>query len=221
MAAVVHVDPSASFTNCGLPGVEHVPYGIHMCHFYRDRADLVAALVPFFVAGLRSNERCIWITAEPLRAADARLELQRAGLDVEVVIRGGALAIEDYAGWYTAAEGLKSSEAARLWLDEERRALADGFSGLRITGNASFVTPETWPDFMDYEEAVHRAFQGRRIVSLCSYDIRRCGAVKLLDVVRRHSCALDRPDEGWQIVTAYGKLDAESTIPGFPAVRPH
>jgi len=204
MAAILSATPTSIFTNCGLPGVAQIPYGSHMCHFYRDRSDLVAALVPFFVAGLNNNECCIWITAEPLNAADARLELQKAGVDVDAAIRSGALTIRDYSEWYTAAEGLKSNQVAKLWLAEEDSALEQGYSGLRITGNASFLTPETWPDFMDYEEVVHRAFQGRRIVSLCSYDARRCGAADTLQVARRHSCALNQPDEGWQVVTVTG-----------------
>jgi hypothetical protein len=171
-----------------------------MCHFYEDRADLVAALVPFFAAGLRANERCIWITAEPLSAADARAELQKAA-DADAAIRSGALTIRDFSTWYVEAEGLKSAQVADLWLAEEARALAQGYDGLRITGNASFLTPETWPDFMDYEEVVHRAFQGRRIVSLCTYDSRRCAPSQIDEVMQRHSCALERPDEGWQIVT--------------------
>ena len=190
-----------TFTQCGLPGLAQIPYGSHMCHFYREREDLVAALVPFFVAGLNSNERCIWITAEPLNGADARLELQKAGVNVDAAIRSGALTIRDYSEWYTKAEGLTSREVAALWLAEENSALEQGYSGLRITGNASFVTPETWPDFMDYEAIVHRAFQGRRIVSLCSYHAKRCAPSDVLEVVRRHSCALSQPDEGWQVTT--------------------
>jgi MEDS: MEthanogen/methylotroph, DcmR Sensory domain len=178
-----------------------LPYGIHMCHFYEDRDDLVGALVPYFDAGLRNNERCIWITAKPLEAAEAKLELENAGVDVDAAIRSGALTILDFSEWYVKAEGLKSAEVAALWLAEERRALEQGYSGLRITGNASFLTPETWPDFMDYEEVVHRAFQGRRIISLCSYHARRCTPAERIEVVRRHSCALDRPDDGWQVVT--------------------
>jgi len=193
--------PDASFTKSGLPGLERIPYGIHMCHFYREREDLVAALVPFFIAGLSNRERCIWITAEPLVAAHARRELEGAGLNVEAAIRSGSLTIMDYSEFYLQAAGMKSSQVAEMWLAEEERALAKGYDGLRITGNASFVSPETWPDFMDYEEVVHRAFQGTRIVSLCSYDLRRCGVNDILDVVRRHSCALERPDEAWQIVT--------------------
>jgi hypothetical protein len=36
---------------------------------------------------------------------------------------------------------------------------------------------------------------------LCTYSSRDCGAAEMLDVVHRHNCALDRPDEGWQILT--------------------
>jgi hypothetical protein len=190
-----------SLTQCGLPGVAQIPFGIHMCHFYRERQELVEALVPFFTAGLHSNERCIWVCAAPLDAAGAKRELQASGVDVEAAIRRGALTVLDYAEFYLKARGMNSAEVAALWLAEEARALEDGYSGLRITGNASFLEPETWPDFMDYEEVVHRAFNGRRIVSLCTYDMRRCAPGKVSDVMRRHSCALERPDEGWQIVS--------------------
>lgn len=198
-----HAATQANLTRCGLPGVGPIPYGIHMCHFYRQRQDLVDALVPFFLAGLHNNERCIWITAGPLYVAEARLELQKAGVDVDAAIRSGALTIQDYSEFYPKAPGPKSRQVAELWLAQEARALEQGYSGIRITGNASFLAPETWPDFMDYEEVVQQAFRDRRIVSLCSYDARRVGAAEVADVVRRHSCALDRPDQGWQIVNDY------------------
>ena len=63
-------------TDCGLPGITRIPYGVHMCSFYRTREELAATLVPYFVAGLRANERCIWITAEPLLAHDALTALR-------------------------------------------------------------------------------------------------------------------------------------------------
>ena len=191
-----------SLTQCGLPGVAQIPFGIHMCHFYKERQELVEVLVPFFIAGLNSNERCIWVCAEPLNAADAKLELKAAAVDAETAIQRGALTVLDYSEFYLKARGMSSAEVAALWLAEEERALEDGYSGLRITGNASFLSPETWPDFMDYEEVVHRAFDGRRIVSLCTYDVRRCAPANLVEVMRRHSCALEHPDEGWQIVSA-------------------
>ena len=199
----MQVEAHPSLTQCGLPGVARIPFGIHMCHFYRERQDLVDALVPYFLAGLHNHERCIWITAEPLDVAEAKLELQKAGFDVGAAIRSGALTIQDYSEFYLQARAMKSRQVAELWLAQEAHALEQGYSGIRITGNASFLAPETWPDFMDYEEVVQQAFQGRRVVSLCSYDARRVAAAEVADVVRRHSCALDRPDQGWQIVNDY------------------
>jgi hypothetical protein len=36
---------------------------------------------------------------------------------------------------------LKGLDVIQFWLEEEERALAEGYNGLRITGNTSFLTP--------------------------------------------------------------------------------
>jgi len=189
-------------TDCGLPGIRDIPYGVHMCHFYDGREELAAVLVPYFAAGLRNNERCIWITADPLDEAQARLELQKAGFDPQAEERKGSLTIQSHAQWYAGAEGLKGNEIVGLWLAEEGRALADGFNGLRITGNVSFVSADAWPVFMEYEATLDSSLHGHRIVTLCSYPLSRSRATDVFDVVHRHHCTLDHPDHGWQILTA-------------------
>ena len=198
---------ASHMTSSGLPGINGIPYGTHMCHFYESAANLAAALVPYFAAGFRHNERCIWIAAEPLGAVLAKIAAQNGGLEVEAAIRKGSLSILDHAEWYAGEGALKGDEIVQVWLDEERRALAAGYNGLRITGNITFVTPETWDVFMDHEHAITAALHDRRIVSLCSYRLGQCGAAELLDVSRRHHCTLERPDdnEGWQILTSAAK----------------
>jgi two-component system, sensor histidine kinase PdtaS len=188
-------------TDCGLPGIAQIPFGVHICNFYRTREELAAALVPFFLAGLRAKERCIWITAEPLLAVDAIAALEEAGLDARAEIERGSLVVRDFSDWYAEAGTLLGAQVVDLWLGEEARALADGYRGLRITGNVTFLQPEEWPLFMEYEELVNRAFHGRRIVTLCTYWLEQCGSAETLEVLRRHNGALDRPDEGWQILT--------------------
>ena len=37
-------------TDCGVPGTKSIPYGAHMCHFYKDRDELVEGLVGYFGA---------------------------------------------------------------------------------------------------------------------------------------------------------------------------
>src|SRR2546429_7915979 len=65
-------------TRCGLPGIEWVPFGMHACHFYSSTDQLVAALVPYAVAGLRGNERCLWGNAPLLPARQAGPALRAA-----------------------------------------------------------------------------------------------------------------------------------------------
>ena len=190
-------------TDSGLPGMGSIHYGLHMCHFYRGREDLVAALVPFFTAGLRNNERCLWITAEPLSSAGAKLALRDAYIDVDEAMRKGALVVRDFAEWYVEAGELQGNRIAELWLAEEQRALAEGYSGLRITGNTSFLTHDTWRAFMDYEKEINKAFQGRRIVTLCSYPHDRCGSLQVAQVLRHHNCSVTRPNGDWQMVTTF------------------
>lgn len=192
-----------ALTACGLPGIDTLPYGTHMCHLYRDRNALAAALVPFFAAGLRANERCIWVTSEPLHAPEAAAELRRAGIDVGSKARRGALEMVEFSEW-TLRDGtaLGPEEVCATWVAEERRALHAGFAGLRVSGNVSFLTPDTWDAFMDYEHAADLAFRDRRIVALCTYPMQTCGAVGAMDVVQRHNCALDRAGERWQVLGA-------------------
>ena len=192
------MNPRAHTTECGLPGVTTIPYGIHMCHFYETRAELAAALVPYFVAGLKKQERCIWVTAAPLDAAAAATELRKAGLNVGALTRSGALVISDAASFF--ANVRMGSEVVELWMDEERRALAAGYAGLRVTGNTNFVPAAAWSKFMDYEELMNQACPERRIVALCSYLRERCGATEIAETVQRHSCTLERPDQGWRII---------------------
>lgn len=190
----------SGLTTCGLPGIAQIAYGAHMCHFYQGRDDLAAALVPYFCAGLRSHQRCIWIAAQPLEAARARLELEKAGIDAGAELRKGSLVLRDYSDWYAEAGRLRGTQVVDLWLAAEEQALADGYEGLRITGNVTFLNARSWPGFMEYEALVDKAFQGRRIVTLCTYQRGACGASEVMDVVHRHGCTLERPDGGWQIV---------------------
>jgi hypothetical protein len=173
-------------TDCGLPGIRTIPFGVHMCNFYRTGEELCATLVPYFRAGLRRGERCIWITAEPLVAADAMRELRRTRFDADAAVAQGAL---------------KGSDVVALWLAEEQRAVAEGYSGLRITGNVTFLRDaRDWQLFMEYEALLDEALPNSRIVTLCTYRLGDCGPSEMLDVMHRHNCALDRPDDGWQML---------------------
>ena len=188
------------FTRSGLPGIDRVPVGMHACHFYADRGELVAALVPYCIAGLRGNERCLLVTAPPLPASEAIQELRAAWVGIDDAIQMGALRVLDFDQWYASSGGLKGLEVVQLWLEEEERALAEGYSGLRIAGNTSFLAPKDWATFMEYEEAVSARLSSRRIVALCSYALAECDDVRMNEVIHTHHCGLERAKANWRVV---------------------
>lgn len=178
----------AHLTDCGLPGISKIPYGLHACHFYPDRAQLVEALVSYFLAGLYNKEKCLWITAPPLPAAEAREAIRSAWPGVEKALTQGALHILDFPDWYGETQ-VQPARVLAAWLREEQRALAEGYRGLRITGNTSSMN----------ERRVQVGLPGRRIVALCSYQLASCSGAQASEVMRLHDCSFHRPDAAWAV----------------------
>jgi hypothetical protein len=185
-------------TSCGLPGIDQVPFGMHACHFFSDRDQLAAVLVPYVIAGLRGNERCLWVTAPPLPAREAIRALRAAWDGADDAVQAGALRFLDFEHRYASAAGLKGHDVVELWLEEEKRALAEGYNGLRIAGNTSFLKPGDWSTFLQHEEAVTGRFHGRRIVALCCYARAECNHQQMSEVMHAHHCTFDGPDHDGQ-----------------------
>jgi hypothetical protein len=62
--------------------------GMHACDFYSSTDQLVAALVAYAVAGLRGNERCLWVTAPLLPAREEALRAACDDVDDAIHVQG-------------------------------------------------------------------------------------------------------------------------------------
>ena len=182
-AAVAH--SAVDVVPTGLP-FGTVRWGAHLCHFFQTATDLEEVTVPFFLAGLRNREQCVWVVQSPLTVEQARQALARAAGEIEPWIRDGQLAIVE-------------PTAAIDWVERERLAIADGFAGLRIAGEVA-VQSADWRELAMHENRFHHALHGRRITALCSYHLDRCGPQEIIDVLRNHKSALLRRDRMWEPV---------------------
>ncbi len=184
----------------GIAPIGRVDWGTHFCHFYKTAEDLAETLVPFFKVGLEANESCIWVTAPPLEKEQARTALNAHVSDLDRRIARGQLVIHGHDEWYRRHGDAAPKEVAQLWVEATETALRRGYRGLRLTGNTAFLEADTWDGFIDYETYLRDAFDGRRLLALCSYDARRCDADAVLDVVHAHDFALARRRGNWEVV---------------------
>ncbi|HEX2135294.1 MAG TPA: MEDS domain-containing protein [Microvirga sp.] len=187
-------------TPSGIAAVGELAWGTHFCQFYESRTDLAEALVPFFKAGLESNEKCLWVTSEPFGREDARASLREAVPDLEHRERRGQIEIVDFQNWYLRNGALSPDETVEQWLGRAQAAVSEGYGGLRLTGNTFWLECEAFDEFADYEAKVNAGFSSQPIIALCSYCLGRCKPTDVIEVVRNHQFAISRRRGSWEVI---------------------
>jgi len=188
-----------------------VPWGTHICAFYRTKQDLADLLAPYFKTGLENNEFCLWVTSEPLSSADAEEALRESVPDLDDYLRRGQIEILDYREWYTRSGRFDAGAVLQGWAEKEDRAVARGFEGLRLTGNMSWLEKDDWADFTAYEEKVADVIGNRRIKGVCAYSLECCHAPEFVEVISNHAVALVKRQGEWESIRnlGRGRIEAE------------
>ena len=70
----------------GLPCLGETPWGSHLCHLYNNADEILEVMVPYFSAGLKNNELCIWICSEPIEVSEARRALSDCVADFDAFL---------------------------------------------------------------------------------------------------------------------------------------
>lgn len=188
--------------NSGIKILGRVPWGTHFCQFYRTQKDLLDILVPYFKAGLESNEFCMWICSEPLDVAEAEKGLRKAVPGLTRLIRAGRIEILPHSEWYIRKGEFDSGLVLKAWLSKLKAALARGFDGIRLSGNTFWLERRDWKSFADYEEEINDVISRHSMMALCTYSLDRCGARDIVDVVDSHQLALIRKGRKWMVVAS-------------------
>ncbi|MGA9141147.1 MAG: MEDS domain-containing protein, partial [Methanocella sp.] len=139
----------------GIDVIGRVPWGTHFSLFYQTKQDLIDVLVPYFKAGLKNNEFCMWITAESLNAGEVKAYMAEAMPDFNVYFEKGQIEIIPYTEWYTINGGFDPEGVLTGWIEKLRKAGERGFRGLRATGDVPWLETGGWKDFLDYEQNVN------------------------------------------------------------------
>src|ERR1700680_3374714 len=82
--------------------LDDVSCGTHLCLFYESKEDLLDTVIPYFKAGLESNEFCMWAISEPLTEGDAINALRKAVPGFDRFLAKQSIEILPSREWYLA-----------------------------------------------------------------------------------------------------------------------
>jgi PAS domain S-box-containing protein len=196
----------------GISVVGDVPWGTHFCNFYETKEDLLDTLVPYFKAGLESNEFCLWVVADPLIQEEARRALEKAVPDLDEHFLNGNIEILDGQKWYLTEDVFSLERVATAWDKKLEQALARGYDGMRVSGDTFWLREKDRKDFSAYEKQLNDSITDRPMTLLCTYPLANSGAAEIFNVAQTHQFAVAKRRGHWEMVETPELKQAKSEI---------
>ena len=193
----------------GIACLGDIPWGAHICQFYDERRDLVETLAPYFAAGLRDNEYCIWIASDALPRAEALAALRARIPSLDDDLARGRIDIFDHRDWYLSGGAFNAARVTLAWREKLGAALARGFAGMRLAGDTFWLGRDDWEAFVHYEAELDPFITRNPVIALCTYARARLGLRELLDAAANHAFTLLREGEGWTAFKSFARRRAE------------
>lgn len=196
----------------GIQRVGALPWGAHICLFYETAEDLLDVNAAYFAAGLADGEFCIWALSDPVTMSDAEAALAKAMPDFPERLRAGQIELVPGYDWYLKGNEFSAQRITGGWHEKLDAALANGFNGMRVSGNAFWIETNQWHEFCEYEQELDLSMAGRCMLVLCTYRLGASRAVDLLDVARTHNFSLAIRNGRWEFLETPELVQARKEI---------
>lgn len=196
----------------GIPPMAQLPWGSHICMFYDTPDDFLDANIDYFVAGLEDNEFCIWAHSGPVDCERALTALRRATPRFDDYLAMGAIEVIPGYDWYLAGDEFDAQRITGGWHAKLDQALAKGFAGMRVSGNAFWMEANLWQTFREYEAELDGTLAGVEMLVLCTYDLNAVRIVDFLDVARTHHFSITRRQGRWEFLETPELVAAKDEI---------
>src|ERR1700674_1203162 len=196
----------------GISVIGDVPWGTHFCYFYETKQDLLETLVLYFKAGLESKEFCVWVLSQALSAEEAKQALGKAVPNLGRHLAEGALEIHRHDEWYARDGGWDSQRVLESWREKLNQTSANGYAGLRASGDGGWIQSDDWVAFREYETQVNGMIADQRSIVLCTYPLMTSSGAQIFDTAHIHQLAVARRNGTWETVETPELKEAKAEI---------
>ena len=77
--------------------------------------------------------------------------------------------------WYLKGDQFNLRRITGSWSEKLQGALAKGYDGMRVSGNAFWIEMNLWKAFCEYEEELDRTLAGQKMIAMCTYSLQKRG----------------------------------------------
>jgi two-component system, sensor histidine kinase PdtaS len=166
---------------------EGLQRGTHVCSIFRTISEEMATIIPYMLAGLKRGEQCVSVVNQDIVDQMVRA-LGDLGIDVKECQSWGQFIFLDPVVTYVSQGCFSPEQTIESLAKIEKDALSRGFTGLRVTGEASWSLsklPGT-ERLIEYESKVNRFLPASKTLALCLYNETLYANDVLFDVIRTH-----------------------------------
>jgi PAS domain S-box-containing protein len=164
----------------------------HLCLIHESPEEWQAVIGPFIAIGLKRGQKCAYIV-DSSTADQVRGYLRQANVDVSSVEKSGQMFILPETQVYTKEGSFDPDRMIDMLISEIKKALAEGYPALRVTGEMSWAL-RGYPGsekLLEYEAKLNQdLFPKYPCLGVCQYDRRKFDPEIVKGVVMTHPLVL-------------------------------
>jgi signal transduction histidine kinase len=142
----------------------------------------------------------MWVTSEALTVQEAANAMRKGKPDFDEYLKRGQMEIRPYTQWYLEGGTFDRERVLQGWMDKLNEALANGYAGIRVTGDTTWVDERIWRNFVDYENQMNAKIDRYNMIAVCTYSLDQCETAGIVDVANAHQLALVGKRREWRLV---------------------
>jgi PAS domain S-box-containing protein len=182
----------------GLSVLGRTPWSSHFSLFYETTEDLLDVIVPYFEAGLRAGELCVWLPAKPNLEKAVADRLRERLRDFDDRLARGDMHFVSAERFFRPEGSFEADAVLGRWRAFRERAINGGYAGMRGVGDQSWLGAGDWRVFSNFEEKLHALIANRPVILLCTYPLAAHGAADILDSACAHHVVIAKRGGSWQ-----------------------
>lgn len=184
-------DLIAMASRYSLRSVDELMKGDHLCCFYESDEEFKKIMIPFIKQGLMQGEKVIYIVDANTKETIVNYLLEDK-VDANQYLSKGQLQILPVDQAYMKDGIFDPDKMIELLESETQKAVQEGFSALRVTGEMTWALrglPGS-ERLIEYESKLNKFFPGSRALAICQYDMRMFKPDILMDALATHPLAI-------------------------------